>query len=213
MSRMDEILRVWRSEYRVPFALSAKETWDFWILESPTYDVKVRAVLEYANTFSLRTLIETGTYQGAMIQATKQHFEQIYSIELEKSLYLTAVQNFASDPHVRIIFGDSAKRLPPLLSTIHAPCLFWLDGHYIPLSTEAAKGDKDTPILEELASILDHTVRNHVILVDDARCFIGNNPLLKDYPTIAELKDYVYQKRPDMQFTVKDDIIRIHVPS
>lgn len=212
MSRMDEILRVWRTEYRIPFALSAQETWDFWLLESPTYDVKVNAVLEYANTFSLRTLIETGTYQGAMIESTKQHFERIYSIELEKSLYLNAAKHFAPDRHVKIILGDSAQKLPPLLSTIHTPCLFWLDGHYIPLSTEAAKGDRDTPILQELDVILNHSVPNHVILVDDARCFIGKNPLLKDYPTIAELKDYVQQKRPDMQFTVKNDIIRIHLP-
>lgn len=212
MSRMEEILRVWRAEHRIPFALSAQETWDFWLLESPTYNVKINTVLEYSNTYSLRTMIETGTYQGAMIQSTKQHFERIFSIELEKTLYLAAVQSFASDPHVKIIYGDSTKQLPLLLSSIHTPCLFWLDGHYVPLSMDTAKGDKDTPILQELDVILKHTVRNHVILIDDARCFIGKNPLLNDYPTITELREYVKQERPDMHFTIKNDIIRIHLP-
>lgn len=212
MSRMEEILRVWRSEHRIPFPLSEQETWDFWILESPTYDVKVNAVLEYAQAFHLQTLIETGTYQGAMIQATKHAFGKIVSIELEISLYRAAVRVFAADPHVQIVFGDSGTRLPELLSATYSPCLFWLDGHYIPLSTDSAKGEKDTPILQELDAILRHPVPGHVILIDDARCFIGPNPLLNDYPTIQELQEYVRQRRPDMHFLVKDDIIRIYTP-
>ena len=212
MSRMDEILQVWRSEHRIPYPLSAQETWAFWVLESPTYDVKVRAVLEYGQRFSLDTLIETGTFQGAMIQATKHYFQQVFSIELNYPLFWSASKKFAADPNVKIIFGDSAEKLPALISTIQKPCLFWLDGHYIPLSAEAAKGSKDTPILQELDSILEHPVRNHVILIDDARCFIGPNPLLNDFPTIQELEAYVLTKRPDMQYTVKNDIIRIHLP-
>ncbi|EJL43059.1 FkbM family methyltransferase [Brevibacillus agri] len=212
MSRMDEIRRVWQQELRIPFPLTAQETWDFWLLESPQYEVKTAAVTDYGKRHQIRTFIETGTYRGYMVAAQKAAFSRIYSIELDPALYLAAKTHFAADEHVSILHGDSSKVLPELLASITEPCLFWLDGHYIPLSTESAKGNLDTPILEELAAILSHPVRNHVILIDDARCFIGSNPLLKDYPTIAELKQYVADLRPDLHFEVKDDIIRIYTP-
>lgn len=212
MSRMDQIRQMWQKELRVPFALTAQEAWDFWILESPPYDVKTAAVQEYGSRHKIRTLIETGTFHGYMVAAQKPYFEQIYSIELDDALFLAAKNNFAPDPHITIVQGDSSKVLPEIMASIDEPCLFWLDGHYIPLSMESAKGDLDTPILEELAIILSHPVPDHVILIDDARCFIGPNPLLKDYPTIQELKQYVANLRPDLHFEVKNDIIRIHTP-
>ncbi|MFP3389260.1 FkbM family methyltransferase [Brevibacillus sp. SIMBA_040] len=212
MSRMNQIRQMWQTELRVPSGLTAQEAWDFWILESPPYDVKTAAVKEYGSRHQIRTLIETGTFHGYMVAAQKQHFNQIYSIELDDALFLAAKNNFAGEAHISILHGDSSKVLPSLLASINEPCLFWLDGHYIPLSIESAKGDLDTPILEELATILSHHVTDHVILIDDARCFIGPNPLLKDYPTIEDLKQYVATLRPDLHFEVKNDIIRIHPP-
>jgi hypothetical protein len=82
--------------------------------------------------------------------------------------------------------------------------LFWLDGHYSGGIT--AKGPLDTPIVKELDSILNHSVTGHVILIDDARCFVGEN----DYPTIDELREILHTERPRWVFEVKDDIIRIH---
>jgi hypothetical protein len=49
--------------------------------------------------------------------------------------------------------------------------LFWLDGHFC--GGVSAHGDKGTPILEELNLILSHRVKEHVILIDDARLFNG----------------------------------------
>ena len=96
------------------------------------------------------------------------------------------------------------KVLPSLLTLIREPCLFWLDAHYSEGIT--VKSDLNTPILEELKHIFAHTIRGHVILIDDARCFTGR----EDYPTGEELKLFVAKKRPGWIFEVKDDIIRIH---
>jgi len=45
-----------------------------------------------------------------------------------------------------------------------------------------------------------------VILIDDARCFIGE----RGYPKIDELKEFVLSKYSDWEFEVKDDIIRLY---
>ena len=48
--------------------------------------VKQRAVLEYARRFGLLTLVETGTYYGEMVAATRNYFRRIYSIESDPGL-------------------------------------------------------------------------------------------------------------------------------
>ena len=152
--------------------------------------------------FGLTTLIETGTYQGEMIQAMMNHFEKIYSIELSPALWKQVNEKFKSNKKVKILCGDSGEILGEILTTISVPCLFWLDAHYS--SGETAKGNLDTPIIKELETILSHN-RNHVILIDDARLFDGTN----DYPKLNVLKDFVSRKNPGLEFETSADIIRI----
>ena len=106
-------------------------------------------------------------------------------------------------PHINILRGDSSKVLPIILSKIDKPALFWLDGHYSAGIT--AKGDLNTPILKELKLILNHKIKKNIILIDDARCFVGKD----DYPTIAELESFVKKINPNLSFKNEDDIIRI----
>ena len=166
--------------------------------------VKQRTVREYAKIFSVKTFIETGTYLGDMVDAVRDTFKKIYSIELDATLCDQAKKKFSKHHNISIFHGDSSKVLPVILADISEPCLFWLDGHYSGGIT--AKGDFNTPIMQELNCILDHTIRGHVILIDDAREFNGYN----DYPTIEELKKRIFKKYPDWKFDIKDDIIRIH---
>jgi hypothetical protein len=112
------------------------------------------------------------------------------------------VKRFKNDKNVTIVQGDSGKVLPKILKDINEPAIFWLDGHYSAGIT--AQGDKDCPIYEELDAIFDAKKLDHILLIDDARCFIGNG----DYPTIAKLTEYVKSKNPKYQVEVKDDSIR-----
>ena len=168
----------------------------------PPHLVKQLTVQSYSERFNLKILVETGTYYGEMVEAMKDVFDRIYSIELSKELYERAKKRFIKVQHVELICGDSGIKLGSVMSKLHQPALFWLDGHYSGGDTE--KGDKNTPILEELNHILDSLDR-HVILIDDARSF-GIEP---DYPSIQELVDYVKSRRPDLDIVIQDDIIRI----
>ncbi|CAM3762160.1 hypothetical protein [Cytobacillus oceanisediminis] len=205
-----ELQEFWRNNLKLPNKLTKEEILRFWLLESKPYRIRPETVKKYSEKFNINFLIETGTYQGAMVEANLNNFTKIISIELEENLYKAAKLKFSNYPHVKIVYGDSAKVLREILKFIHVPCIFWLDGHYVPDSLDTARGESDTPIMEELNQILSHHVRDHVILIDDARCFIGPNPVLNDYPTIQELRTFVGKKRPDLKFQVEDDIIRIH---
>jgi len=170
----------------------------------PPLAVKSKIIKEYARRFSTDILIETGTYRGDMVSSMSDVFSQIYSIELSHDLYQKAKQRFIKYPHICIMHGNSSEVLPKILPPIDKTCLFWLDAHYSGGIT--AKGGMDTPIISELKHIFSHQMKNHVILIDDAREFVG----LNDYPTIEELKDFIYQECPDYDFEVVDDIIRVH---
>jgi len=194
----DDVLKLRRD-------LEARRTWEKQGRPSPPpHIVKEELIREYAKTFNTNILIETGTYLGDMVHAVKKSFSRIISFELDHSLATQAQNRFANDNHIQIVEGDSGKLLGDYLSTIDEPCLFWLDGHYSGGIT--AKGALETPIKNELIAILSHPIDGHVILIDDARCFTGEN----DYPTLEELQNFVAQHKPNHKFSVEHDIIRIH---
>lgn len=170
----------------------------------PPHLVKERTVVAYARRFSTSILVETGTYLGAMIKATRGTFARIYSIELDPDLYKRARRKLAEPGRVSILHGDSAQVLPRLLASIHEPCLFWLDAHHSGLLT--ARGRIESPVMLELRHILNHPVAEHVVLIDDARAFVGRG----GYPTIPELAGLVAACRPEWVCEVEDDIIRLH---
>lgn len=168
----------------------------------PSY-FKQQVVRGYAQKFSLDTLIETGTQFGDMVYANRNTFDKIYSIELDGRLWALARKRFSRFDHIHIVPGDSGKTLPFVLGKINSPCLFWLDGHAM---VGGARSDLITPIRQELDSILNHSLPDHVILIDDARLFRGDS----DYPTIEEVKEIVLDRHPNWVFGVGDDIIRAH---
>ncbi len=172
--------------------------------KSPPHIIKQLVIMFYAKKYQLNIFIETGTFLGHMVDAMKNNFCNIYSIELSEKLYKKAKKKFAASKHINIFHGNSGEILSHLLKDIKEPCLFWLDGHYSAGIT--AKGETETPILQELNHILNHPILNHVILIDDARCF-GKE---KDYPTLAYIKEFITTRNRTYKIEIADDIIQIY---
>jgi len=172
----------------------------------PPHIVKQKVIQEFQGFNHARCLVETGTFRGEMIEAQKKHFDTIYSIELGEKMYQNAVKRFQKDKNVTIVFGDSSTEIPRLVKKLHAPTVFWLDGHFS--GGDTALGEEVSPVLKELGPIIDqmNSGVNHVILIDDAREFKGNN----GYPSISEVEIYLNEKF-SIPYTmeIKDDIIRI----
>jgi hypothetical protein len=151
----------------------------------------------------LTNFIETGTFKGNMVEAQRGIFSTIVTIELSDQLYEAARKRFAPYSHVHVLHGDSAKKLSEAIQLVKGPALFWLDAHYSRGIT--ARGDKETPILQELATIATRHEPRDVILIDDARLF----KLHPGYPRLARIRKFVAEHWPDHSFKVESDIICI----
>ena len=170
----------------------------------PPHIVKQKKVKKFARLFNCSIFVETGTYKGEMIESVQDVFEKIYSIELDKNLFERAREKFSNNSHIRVLEGDSGKILADILQDISdKKTLFWLDAHYSGGIT--ASGEQETPVEKELQTILNAPHSGNVILVDDARLFIGD----KDYPTITDLRKMILSRRPQVNIDIEDDIIQI----
>jgi hypothetical protein len=168
----------------------------------PPHIVKQMTIQQYQIQFKYKVFVETGTFLGDMVEAQRRYFEKVYSIELGTRLYENAKKRFERNRNVVIALGDSGNVLPKILTKINEPAIFWLDGHYSEGIT--AKGEKECPIFEELDAIFNAPRYNHVLLIDDARCFIGKG----DYPNIETLTQYILKKESRYHIEVYNDIIR-----
>lgn len=175
---------------------------------SPPDLFKRLTIKEYAEKNNSKILIETGTFLGETVNSLRNIFSRIYSIEIQQELYLKAKQRFMNVNHISILQGDSAEVLPILIETIKSPCLFWLDGHYSAGIT--GRGKYDSPIQQELLCILNHEIKNHIILIDDARMFIKEQAET-GYVSYERLCEVVHEIRPELNIYIKDDMIRIHI--
>jgi hypothetical protein len=165
--------------------------------------VKRLILSRFLYRFKLRQFIETGTHLGDTLAYIGHNKEiKCTSIELSNELFVQARKRFASYSNVNILHGDSADVLPICVLELREPALFWLDGHYSGGIT--AKGLYETPVSTELAAILDSSIKTHVILIDDARCFDGNN----GYPNLDDLLKIV-REDGHYNYAVSGDIISL----
>jgi len=96
----------------------------------PPHQVKRQILIDYAQRYRLKILVESGTCYGDMIEAMKGRFERLYSIELSTELHARAVERFRDHSHIAILQGDSGQVIKTIFQELSAPALFWLDGHY-----------------------------------------------------------------------------------
>jgi hypothetical protein len=164
---------------------------------------KQQLIRDLARRHGLQVLVETGTYSGATVAACLGAFARLYSVELSAELHAAARRRFALWPKVKLYQGDSARELARILDELREPALFWLDAHYS--GQDTARADSDTPVVQELQMIARHPVRDHVILIDDARLFDGTN----GYPTLESCRRTAQQCWPLHGFSVAEDVIRI----
>ena len=169
----------------------------------PTHAQKQAVIREFAQKYGIQYLVETGTCHGDMVAAMQKEFKKIISIELADQFYREVCERFKGVPNVELIHGDSATKLVEVVAKLPGRAIFWLDGHYS--GGDTARGIHDTPVNEELRAIFSPGQPDHIVLIDDARCF-GDSPV---YPTLDQVRQLVQSLRPGWRMKVAGDSIRI----
>jgi len=158
-----------------------------------------------AEMYDLHVLVETGTNVGGALFELKGFFDKIYTIEIVPELTAKAKAYLGPQPHIEYIIGDSGIELGNIMPKIDRPTLFWLDGHHSGGDTGRCLDGKDTPVMKELPHILKAPDLGHVIVIDNAASF-GK---ARDYPTLDELRRFVFSYRENVNITVEGDGIII----
>jgi hypothetical protein len=170
----------------------------------PPLFIKFNILKVYKKKFQLHILVETGTYLGDTVNKARGLFKEIYSIEVDKTLYNKAKNKFSCYKDINILEGDSSRVLPEILGKLSQPALFWLDAHY---SGGITSGEADNcPVYKEVELILSAADYNHVLLIDDAHLFKGAG----GYPTLDKLEELIKKHKSSWVLKVEDNIIRIH---
>lgn len=163
----------------------------------------LKPLLEYV---SIPTIVECGTAGGDSIMAASKYFKKCHTIEL--------IPNRAriGKPIKNIIWhtGNSVDILPQIISELDKDeyCLFWIDAHYSD-STPNTSEYKECYILEELEIIYKEYGNRAIILIDDARLFMGHPPSPCDPRDWANLGE-IFKVLNQFEFhinTVIDDYI------
>ena len=170
----------------------------------PPHLIKVLKIQELAKKNNIRVFVETGTYMGDMIECVKNDFDLIISIELSIQFFKRAKRIFKRYRNILLLQGDSGMLLSKVCQTIKRPAIFWLDAHYSGGNT--ARGNIDTPIISELRSIFTNSKEKNIVVIDDARCFVGED----GYPTVKELKTFCKNFSYDIVLIKDDGIILKH---
>lgn len=162
-------------------------------------------------------MIETGTASGDSARWAANHFKKVWTIELIEDRQSTKDK----PKNVEFWVGDSVDLLHDAISEVkklisnedYDPkkrrwLLFFLDAHYcgdVPNESDYP----ECPLLDEIKVVATYG-EDAVIIIDDARLFLGspphpNNPT--EWPSICDIFHLLKAKFPYHHITITDDYI------
>lgn len=127
----------------------------------------------------LKNFIESGTYKGDTSRMAAEHFDMVYTVEINEELHNKSKEASQNYDNIMFILGDSVIQLNKLLPLITEPSLYFIDAH-ISGSDSSYNGKQLVPLYEELCIILRHIrnrilkggVASNIFIIDDARFWL-----------------------------------------
>lgn len=159
-------------------------------------EVKWYLLWEYADKYDLSTLVETGTATADTIVHVADRFDKIISFEIMRTYFDVALTNTMHLDQVTLMNASSTgPEFRKLVGELDRSSLIYLDAHYSGENTgkDNSIATPTVPIREELTVLMGIPV-NHIIIIDDARCFKGEAFHLdeyREYPSAVELQQLV----------------------
>jgi len=169
-----------------------------------TNEEKRIELLRIQNIYKCNYFVETGSFLGETTFFLKDYFEKCFTIEFDKNLYSKTYESLRNYKNIDCFNGDSRFLLKEICEKIDKKTLFWLDAHYS--GGDTSYSINDCPLIDELKIIFSHEIKDHIILIDDARCFLG----MDDYPSIKTIQKLILSHSNDYSMRILNDIIMIY---
>lgn len=137
------------------------------------YSSLEKVLKKYPKYKDCKLFVETGTFIGGTIIPMSRHFNNLYTIEIDKDTQTKAIKNakLKGIKNIEFILGDSAIELDKLIERMpKEPAVFFLDGHYtFSKRFSTGRGIVDVPLLYEIKSIIKKRNCADLIIIDDTR--------------------------------------------
>jgi len=112
------------------------------------------------NRYQIKTVIETGTYQGASTAFFALAFPEVHTIDISPQFRGESQERLSSFANIQFHLGSSEKVLAHILPTLKDRfILFYLDAHW----------DEFWPLLDELEEINKTHHQRCIIVIDDIK--------------------------------------------
>lgn len=163
-------------------------------------------VLKFKNKSGIKNFVETGTFRGNTSFWAAQHFEKVYTIEIDPEISRETASKADCPSNIEFFVGNSKEVLPKVVGQLDGNSVFWLDGHWCNVA-ELGK-DMECPLMDEIHAL--RNLKDSVILIDDARAFLGPLPPPHDntqWPRIDEIFLLLKSYFPANLVTIADDVI------
>jgi len=163
-------------------------------------------VLKFKEKAAIKNFVETGTFKGNTSFWAAAHFEKVYTIEIDPAISKSTASRPDCPKNIDFKIGNSKDVLPKLIDQLEGRSIFWLDGHWCNV-TDIGK-DMECPLIDELKAL--QNLKNAVILIDDARAFLGPMPPPHDntqWPRIDEIFLILKEQFSSHLVTIADDVI------
>jgi len=131
--------------------------------------------IETLSKYMSRVFIETGTNNAQGVRtALHCNFEKIISIEIDSQKQKNNAESLKKEivsGKVDLISGDVIDYFPKVLESLNDTATFFFDAHW----DFGVKGKTVCSLNFELDELKKHHIKNHIILIDDRRCFGPNH--------------------------------------
>lgn len=174
-----------------------------------TFSIPKELVIRLCKARKINNFIETGTYKGGTTFWASNHFDKVYTIEIDEEISKATASKVQVPSNIEFLIGNSKDILPDLLARVSGNCFFWLDGHWC---SGAGGKEDECPLLFELEAI--KATDDPIIFIDDARCFLGPLPAPHNsshWPRIDDIFHVLHVNFPGNLTTIHDDVI-ISIP-
>jgi hypothetical protein len=156
----------------------------------------------FVDEYGIKVFIETGTAGGDSVRKAANIFEHCHTIEL-----IEGRPDGEFPENVFLHYGDSGEKLKEVAKPYKGQrVLFWLDAHWSE-NYESTDKSKECPLIREIQAIKGHDA---LVLIDDARLFLGPHPWPADYrfwPQFQDVFNALRDSFPRHRITIVDDYI------